>query len=195
MIFVLIKDLESFVFVQVLWFGPSRSSLNDHNWYGNVSFQISMNQLCYKFGTNFFYIDKQELSTHTATRLVLASSETLNGFNRVDLHEVGSPLQFDWGSWKYVSQCESAYGLLPHELEIGIQADEEECKWLYQNCSVEGNDHSDVNKFDICRFEPHKCHRYNTFSKTCPFPLNKTAADEKLKTYRSETVKLFSNLL
>jgi len=171
--------------------------MTNHNWYGNVTFQISMNKVAYKFGTKFHYIDRQEFSTHTSTRIILLDDSTnpsqsvyenqgLSVMSHI-LH--GAPVMREWGSWRYVSKCTSAYGTVPHEVEIGIKASPENCKWLYENCTITGNNHSECNQGVLGSFAPHKCHRFNTFKNACPYQLTKEEADKKLESINDlETV-------
>lgn len=166
----------------MLWFGPERD-LSEHNMYGNVSFTMDMCRLLSRFGSSFYYLDSLEYKTHIATR-VLLSDQDYDCFDYVDFRKHGSPLKRK--KWRSVVSCYSEkYGYNhPHEVEIGIEVDKDDCKWLFNNCSVESNDHSEANtKSTGRRYVPHVCHRYNLFGKKCPYALTEYDAQRKIEEY------------
>ena len=172
------------VFIQVVWFGPSLESLNEHNWYGNVSFVISLDTLISRFGPSFFYLDKQEFENHTASRIILSSrSLTLP---KVNLDEYGAPLKrlgySHYITWHYVKHCMSRTyrKMVQHNLEIGIEVTVDDCYWIYQTSTIDANNHYYAN-LSGTRFGTCTCHRYNTFNCICPDALDEQKAKAKLK--------------
>ena len=167
----------------MLWFGPSFKDLFEHNWYGNVSFIITLDKLVSRFGPNFYYLDKQEFPTHTASRVVL-SKRSLS-LTKVDISLDGAPLKrvtaFYNTHWSHVSKCESSlYGVIvPHKLEIGIEVSGDDCSWIYAESKIEANSHFLANT-DGVGFSTITCHRYNTFGNLCPYNMSKEMSYEKL---------------
>lgn len=168
---------------EILWFGPSLSTTFDHNWYGNVSFIISLQDLVDRFGSNFYYVDKQEFETHIASRTIL-SKKSLTTLPRVDTSTYGSPIFKESNRhWQHVTKCRSSrFGtILQHRLEIAIEADSNDCKWIYKQATIKPNSHHLANTMGI-GFGSTACHRYNTFNKNCPYQLSRDMTFQKLMT-------------
>lgn len=164
---------------QVLWFEPSLSSLDQHNWYGNATFIIGLDELIQRFGPNFYYIDKQEFETHTASRVVLSKkSPTLT---KVDLNLEGSPIKKVYSRWFGAMTCKSSIydKMVPHKLEVAIEVDPEDCEWIYKRAKVEPNNHDLANT--KIGFGSRTCHRENTFGRTCSFAVSREEMRKKLE--------------
>ena len=154
-----------------MWFAPSKPE-TENNFYGNVSFKISFDEIISRYGRQFYYVDRADYNTHIVTRIVL-TNRRLN-LDKVDCNSADSPLQRDAsGNWSHAKACRSMYNELPHELEIALDATPEDCAWVFKNCNILINNHSDANTPGYCKgFSPHICHRYNTFGNRCPYSIN-----------------------
>lgn len=164
----------------MLWFGPSKPA-SDHNMYGNVSFSISMKDVVDRFGSRFYYIDQLEFKTHSATRILLSNKDH-DQLEEVDFSEQGSPLKRR--RWRHVAKCDSEHSSVhPHEVEIGIEVNKDDCRWLYSACSVEGSNHSCANSLAgrSKQFKNHVCHRFNTFGMKCPYSFEEDYAQTYLE--------------
>ena len=131
--------------------------------YGNVSFTINWNQIESRFGCHLYYIDRETTKSHTYTR-VLLSKNFRRDLKEVNVHGQGSVLT-QWGSGiSTITNYRSGCGEKPHFLDLGIEVTLQDCRWLFQNCIIEANDHSLANS-------PRpgaNCHRYNCRSEKCP---------------------------
>lgn len=177
-------------FVQVLWFEPSLKSLHEHNWYGNVSFVISMDTLISRFGPNFYYFDKEEFETHTTSKIILSNRSLTLAKVDLEMNErrTGAALllhRTDWGyggnSWLQVIRCRSNhYGtMVIHNLEIGIDVTYDDCFWIYEASSIDANNHEFANTgIGPSTFT---CHRYSKLNNQCPYACDKEMAFNKLK--------------
>ena len=122
------------------------------------------------FQPHFYYIDSIDTETHLSTRLLLTSFDYDDCLEEVDLKEEGSPLKR--GRWRYAESCVDDDGqIIDHELEIAIEVDAEDCKWLYDNCYIGVNNHGLANKTKRGYFQNHICHKFNNFGVPCDFAL------------------------
>lgn len=146
-----------------------------------------------EFGDQFYYLDQMDFSTHTSTRLLLSDNDY--GFlDVVDLKEYGSPLRRR--RWEHAVMCRSeTYECdLPHVLEVAIEVNDRECKWLYNNCKVESNNHSmanvSYNTGNDNAYQSDVCHRHNFFGRECPTPFSKKYAKGILKSYYADLIDI-----
>ena len=175
-------------YFQILWFAPMKD-LSEHNFYGNVSFTLNMMRIVNHFGSKMYYIDSFVYKTHTATRLLLTKRDYDYTFKPVDLYEEGSPLKRH--RWRHASTCYSKYSPVhPHEVEVAIEVDIEDCRWLYRECKVAVNNHicANTKKPRTNSFRPHQCHRFNYFGVECPFDYDEFSAGVVLRSHYPELV-------
>lgn len=146
-----------------------------------------MCDLIREFGAQFYYIDEMEFSTHSATRLLL-SDQDYSSLDVVDFGEYGSPLQRH--RWKHAVECRSeTYGSEhPHDLEVAIQVNNDDCQWLYDNCEFESNDHSEANTKVGKKYDSTVCHRHNLFGRWCPSAHTKNRANNLINRYYPDLV-------
>ena len=164
--------------------------LSEHNFYGNVSFSMDMMKIVNYFDSNMYYIDSLEYKTHTATRVLLTDKDYDNTLKTVDLYEEGSPLKRH--RWRHASTCYSKYSPVhPHEVEVAIEVDKEDCRWLYEECDVEVNNHSCANmkKPGTNSYNPHQCHRFNTFGMKCPYDYDEFSAHVVFRSHYPDLIE------
>ena len=166
----------------MLWFSPSQASLYEHNPYGNVSFEVSMNDVASRFKYTYYYLDKIEFENRISTRIIL-SKKALN-LTEIDMKNGSAPIKIEDFSYKYaIRGASTTYSAVKkHILEIGVDVDDDDCKWLYNRATISTNDHSRANHpGGMFGDRELLCHKYNTFSNTCPYPLSKDEADKLIR--------------
>ncbi|KAF2355165.1 hypothetical protein FHG87_014080 [Trinorchestia longiramus] len=147
---------------KILWFSPSVAP-DDHNKYGNVAFNISMQKLLCEFQFAFYYIDRLQFSTHACTRLLFSEKE-YDQFDIVEFTDHGSSLKRN--RWRYAATDAG----FPHQVEIAIETEVDGREWLFSNCDYNAVDHSLANsRKRTGGFKPNICHRFNMFGRRCPF--------------------------
>lgn len=148
-----------------MWFGPYKDP-SEHNRYGNVSFSLYMKDVVDRFGKELYYIDRLHLQTHTTTRLLL-TPYTYNHLRKVKLEREGSPVNHK--RWRHAvshdTNCNGYPLTHPHEVDIAIEVDGDDCSWLYEHCDVEANNHSLANNKTNGRDQKDVCFLYNTVQK------------------------------
>ncbi|XP_018024717.1 uncharacterized protein LOC108680417 isoform X1 [Hyalella azteca] len=157
---------------KVLWFAPSQSS-SEHNFYGNVSFTIKWKTVLQKLGPNLYLIDQAIYNTRSFTRVVLTKNNYDGILPRLNLDSSGSPMITSLLGFYHASQCMNRAGAVgPHELQIAIEVDDADARWLYRECCVAANNHSEANAPNFgdytrrngeeSKFKSFKCFKFNT---------------------------------
>ncbi|KAF2350097.1 hypothetical protein FHG87_019145 [Trinorchestia longiramus] len=165
---------------KVLWFAPCQP-MSCHNYYGNVTFVIKWETVQQSLGPYLYLIDQAIYNSRSFTRVVFTRNRYTN-LTSVDLDSNESPMIKSWKGFQHATYCMNKHRHGAHELQIGIEVNEAESRWLLQNCSPMANDHSLANT---------------------PFTgnhLRKSGANykyesyRKLKFYRGCTYRLINNL-
>ncbi|XP_018024614.1 uncharacterized protein LOC108680321 [Hyalella azteca] len=176
---------------QVLWFAPSNSSY-EHNFYGNVSFTIKWETVLHKLGPNLYLIDQAIYNSRSYTRVVFTANNYDGTLKKVDLDSNDSPMTKSWSGFRYASYCKNKVKRGPHELQIAIEVDDADIKWLYLNCRAVANNHSDANTPSYgehrrrdgkeSNFQSYKCFKFNTAqNRECPYQWTQDECEEKIK--------------
>ncbi|XP_018007822.1 uncharacterized protein LOC108665563 [Hyalella azteca] len=175
---------------KVLWFAPSLP-ISKHNFYGNVSFTIKWETVLQKLGPNLYLIDQSVYKERSYTRVVLTKHNYDGVLTRVNLDADGSPMKKSWFGFHHASRCDGRVSSGPHELQIAIEADQADAKWLYSECKVAANNHSEANshsrhhkRFDgkDTNFESFKCYKFNTARNCeCPFEWTLDECEENIE--------------
>ncbi|CAL4059345.1 unnamed protein product, partial [Meganyctiphanes norvegica] len=165
--------------IKVLWFLVS-SPDNKHHFYGNVSFSISIEKLlkhfCSKLDYRLYWVETVLWPKSIDSRIMLTKNNMPNSLGSMGcpMNEIGYPIyQDDSGKFYELKNIiGTQYTQKKHEVEFLIEATEEECSWLYQNCECRPVDHSEANtRFEDGRYLLRVCHKYNTIrGETCPTP-------------------------
>ncbi|XP_018024708.2 cell wall protein AWA1 [Hyalella azteca] len=173
---------------QVLWFAPSQAS-TEHNFYGNVSFTIKWETVLQKLGPNLYLIDQAIYNARSFTRVVFTRKNYDRILKKVDFDSEDSPMTKSWSGFRHASHCMNKVSWGPHELQIAIEVIDVEARWLYLNCKLVVNDHSNANiaskgrrrRWDkkVANFESYNCFKFNTAQNSeCPY---KWTADECMR--------------
>ncbi|XP_018024711.1 uncharacterized protein LOC108680413 [Hyalella azteca] len=176
---------------QVLWFAPSQSS-SEHNFYGNVSFTIKWETVLEKLGPNLYLLDQAVYNDRSFTRVLVTKNNYDGKLKKVRLNSNDTPMTKSDSGFRHVSYCENNERGGPHELQIAIEVDAADAKWLYSECKVSSNNHSDVNSLHsghnarnsgtISNFESFKCFKFNTAQKCqCPYPWTQDQCEERTR--------------
>ena len=83
----------------------------------------------------------------------------------------------------YAKYMVTGSGLVDHDIEIGIEVTKEDAEWLYQNCIVQGNEHSHVNlpsNKKGQKYVSNRCLSYNSIGIHCYHNLSKQESDKLL---------------
>lgn len=174
----------------MLWFAPAEV-MEEHNYYGNVSYVIDWQVLLEAMGPNLYLIDQAIYKDRGYTRILLTRGDYDNTLNRVDLRAGGTAILLDGSTFYHAESCGCNRDRGPHELQIGIEASREDAEWIYRNCTASGNDHSSANtaemrflktnKGERREYKPFKCFKFNTMqNQGCPFQLTKDQAEYQL---------------
>ncbi|XP_018008269.1 uncharacterized protein LOC108665969 [Hyalella azteca] len=160
---------------QILWFSPTKS-MDVQNRYGNVSFTIPMYDIVSRFGENFYEVDEMSFSDRRCVRVLLAKTAPLTR-SRIDTSSSDASI-YKMSYWSYAFKKESCG--VPNELEIAIEVDDADCRWLYTRCKMEPNNHSLANTQGFGR-HTNVCQRHNHFSRNCPYALSLWETKMKLE--------------
>ncbi|XP_047737150.1 uncharacterized protein LOC108665557 isoform X2 [Hyalella azteca] len=173
---------------QVLWFAPSRSS-SDHNFFGNVSFTVRWETVQQKLGPNLYFIDQAVFNSRSCTRVLLTKKNYDGRFRKVDLNVLHSPLQKCRPGFIYVSHCMNKVRNGPHVLEIAIEVNDADARWLYLNCRQVANNHSEANTRvrnartygPESKVQGNKCLKFNAAQNlVCPYQWTVAECEEKI---------------
>ena len=178
-----------FVF-QVLWFAPAKS-MSIQNFYGNISFVINWEEVLEKLGFHIYLIDQAVYKNKSFTRILLTNKNyfQLEELTNTVMNREGIAIKKTWGQYYHVLKCFNKETMGFHELQIGIETTDADARWLFQNCSAQANNHSNVN---IRHSRPivhpgskpknyvsYRCYKYNTAqNKDCPHPYSITETEE-----------------
>ncbi|XP_018027295.1 uncharacterized protein LOC108682609 [Hyalella azteca] len=176
---------------QVLWFAPSQLS-SEHNFYGNVSFTINWATVQQKLGPNLYLIDQAIYNSRSYTRVVLTANNYDGMLTRVDLDSEGSPMIKSWSGYRHASHCMNKLQQGPHELQIAIEVDDDDARWLYLNCQPASNNHSLANvpsngkhaRWDRqkSKFKSYKCFKFNTAQNIeCPYNWTQSYSEQLIQ--------------
>ena len=193
-----VRDSKVFQSDNVLWFAPT-APMEDHNMFGNVSFVIDWEHLLNKMGPHIYEIDQALFNDHSYTRLLLTKEE-YTGVNpklhKVNLDSPNSVLKNENRIYSHIviAQCKTGR-TGPHQLQIAVEADKSDARWLFENCSIFANDHKQANYcaseyygHDIIKstgerrvYAPYRCYKYNTGTDVmCPNGWSKKETEQWL---------------
>ena len=155
---------------QVLWFGINILSDIEHDWYGNIRFQIDSGSFFQKFN-HIYELEMKKYRTKSCLRFVLTNI-------RIDEEEIKKlkvqPKEICGGNFFQSEEwAEHSYDV---EI-IVLEPSQEEKKWLFDNAHMQIVNHKMANtpkKYATKkkRFIPHKCHKFNSKTKICPSPFS-----------------------
>lgn len=162
-----------------MWFAPTAKSMDQHNFYGNVSFVIEWAELLKKMGPYLYWIDQAIYNRDSYTRILLTKNRHCE-LVELDLYSDGWALKKEHNQNYYHidrAYCKTSIG--PHELQIGVEVTNADAIWAFQNCVLLANNHSSANTLARNqrvayngikkKYAPYKCFRYNTAQNTeCP---------------------------
>ncbi|XP_047737151.1 uncharacterized protein LOC108665551 [Hyalella azteca] len=183
---------------RVLWFAPSHPSYR-HNFYGNVSFTIKWETVNQKLGPNLYLIDQAIYNARSFTRVVFTRNNYDRILKKVDLESDDSPMTKSWTGFRHASHCMNKVSWGPHELQIAIEVNYSDIKWLYLNSKAVANNHSLANTASHKRhtrkdgkeakFESYKCFKFNTAQNIeCPYQWTERVCQEQINAEIRTTV-------
>ena len=161
---------------QVLWFAPSLP-MEEHNFYGNVSFVVDWITLLKEMGQHLYLIDQAIYNTRSYTRILL-TNRRFHDLEPLDLR-YGSVIFFDSEEYCHIAKAMCLVKSGPHEVQVAIECDNQRAKRMFELCSVQPNNHSQANILirnpriqmngTVNIFEKFKCFKYNTsMNEYCP---------------------------
>jgi len=136
----------------VLWFTPYTADIDDNNPHGNVVLSLPTHKILKRFGSEFYFIDTKYNSDYTRSRIYLSRSANgiPNRYPHYDFLKKFSPLYFDSTLQSAVACIDSRVGnYTPHELMVGIEVNDQDCAWLFSQCTVSPQNHSLCRKEEI----------------------------------------------
>ncbi|XP_076040039.1 uncharacterized protein LOC143024773 isoform X2 [Oratosquilla oratoria] len=161
--------------LRVIWFSPKSASADEHDFYGNVRFELDMNSVIQMF-PYFYLVEMKTAPTYTATRILLTKKKY--NHNRLTPYD-----PFTWGgSWRmssvgdklehwYLFDCQrfkdDACNIHGHKMEFMVEANEEEGRDMFQRCSYDFTNHTEARKGNF------GCHKFTRRSMVCPYPYSK----------------------
>ena len=178
--------------MQVLWFASTKS-MEEDNFYGNVSFVIKWKDVLHQFGPNIYLIDQAIYKRNSFTRILLTPKRyyQLTLMSGKELADNGACMTKNLNNcYQHVSKCYCKDSFGPHELQIGIEVSDDDARWLFRNCSALPNSHTLVNVRSYSNnnrggvkkmYESYRCYRYNTaLNMSCPYPFNLQKTEGKI---------------
>ena len=163
--------------------------MEEHNFYGNVSFVVDWLTLLREMGPHLYLIDQAIYNTRSYTRILLT--------NRI--HHDLEPLDLQYGCvifYDYVNYCHIAKAMClvksgPHEVQVAIECNNQRAKRMFELCSVQPNNHSQANTLarnprrqmngTVNIYQPYKCFKYNTsMNKSCPDNCSFAVTEDKI---------------
>ena len=178
---------------QILWLTPGVG--DGHNSSGNVSFTAEWQTVNNVLGPNLYLLDQIVKADRIQSRILLTKSKYDGVFRKLSSSEYSLKsliLESDDNEFYYCLSRKLSGGCqVLHDISIAVEADEDECEWLYNMSKVFCNDHFYINipaterrkRKDgrLQRYKLFKCHKYNTLSNTlCPYQGLKSDVQEKL---------------
>ena len=157
--------------MDVLWFGVPKPP-NEHDWYGNIRFQIDLNTLMdfYKSSWKCYFIDRVDFYTSSISRLLITRKTSRIPDSAISLGRDFSTKDFPIfrdsnGNFFHATKVNGK----PHNVEFVIDATKDVAEYLFENCDrIPVNHHRANTKRKDGKFIPSICHKYNKFGKTCP---------------------------
>lgn len=179
--------------IEGIWFDVIRTDRIEHNWFGNISYEVDFESFLRTFKPKFYFIEVVEFRSSSASRLLLTtqtfSDEVMN--NPYDPYQEGGPLYIDGRGYNFyldeIRRYDEETNDFPPELEMFIVLSPDEYKGLYDMCKKIAVEHSEVNVDEL-----HKCKKYRSrgLKIECPSPWTIEECQRHLdKLRRGEFVK------
>ena len=163
----------------VHWFHVARDPAR-HNYFGNVTFRISLDDVLDRFGSRvkMIYFETVKVGDNYVSRIFITRKPSHRFPTGLELdynHKGNFPLHRDPNnnSYHHAVTCNGKF----HSLEFIIDSIFFILpKWLYRHCQIIPTNHEQANTRKDGRYKKYACHKYNKFGKLCPTPFSKEEA-------------------
>ncbi|CAL4058807.1 unnamed protein product, partial [Meganyctiphanes norvegica] len=186
--------------LKVMWFGPKKNA-SIHNWYGNVSYTVSMGDFMnlMKAGSiNIYFVEIVDFKFLSVSRYLFSYKEhDLDHYNPterggtwyVDSHGDHNFLE----SLRRFNASEDVKSLT-HELEIMLELRNADYSKLFNLCKTEAVNHSDANEMnDDGRPKRMRCKKYYTsdcgeMKEMCPSSWSVRHTEKQMNKIKQENI-------